>query len=1375
MGFLYKPLHALFFLFFSVAASAQYLTVPPTAPINTPVNLSNVSGITDFSNNYIYTNADNFSISNNPLVNLSTYAFAGNLLQTPAFSDLAFDGTNYYLFTNNYNGGVIRWDFGPNIMSTPTAINLGVLGNVQNEGIVIRKENNNWYGFVCSNGATTKLTRINFGPNLSNTSPTTTSLGTLTLSWPHEMTIIDDGGNWYGFVANRNSRVTRLDFGNSLTNTPTPFVYNNTNIVNPCNLRVVKDNNNWYLFSMNLFNGDIVRTDIGPSLANNSPVYTNLGEPHPNLGIARGFTILQDCNGLRGIVCDEASNIFNLSFAGDSITGSLSGTPLTSITLPSGSNINDFTPFWYNDTLNFFVTNPYSWVGRCQINPTLGPNSQSSTAFSPTFTFPNVGNFDVSCLINTGSSGMRYQCDQIMTESGTIINSYAAVQAYDSCTNQLEVDDASGFQIGDTILMIQMKGAIVDSSNTSAFGNVINYNNAGNYEENIILNISGNVITLQNTVLRTYSIPDGKVQIVTVPQFTNYTISAEHTAAPWDGSKGGVFAINVTGALTLNADINVTGKGFRGAIPNSSSLFTCNQMDYFYPAAGNNGGTKGEGISIVSAAKEYGRGALANGAGGGNSTNSGGAGGGNAGMGGAGGKQYTSCDTNLILGGVGGISLTNSSALNRAFLGGGGGAGHQNDNQTTPGGNGGGLIYIKANAMNNVSGAILANGESAQSCVVSGSNLCNDGASGGGAGGTILCQIGSTNSIALSAQGGDGADYTATSFSQHGPGGGGGGGYIEFAQASIPTNVSTNLSGGINGLVLYNSLNVPFGAQPGQSGQSLTGLNMPFANLAFTPLSIQASTDTTICNGQSAQLSATGALSYSWSPSTGLSNANIANPVATPAATTQYIVTGTDVNGCTDLDTVLVTVSPGPTINVVASRDSICAGENVTLTASGANTYIWTGGVSNGVPFSPPATNTYMVTGTDVNGCNGTASYTITVLPIPNLSVVPSQPVICAGDTVFFNASGANTYLWSPSTFLTNPFIPNPYSIANTSTTYTVTGTNGAGCDTQVVVSVTVYPAANIIGVASPNPVCEGESVTLTGFGGTTYNWTGGITNGVSFVPSATGSYTVTGTDANGCSGTSNVNVTVNPIPVIVVQPDTPVVCRGDSIMLTASGGSSYLWSPSGTLSSPIGDTVMASPSVSTNYLVVSTDANNCRGTTTVNLEVIEDINLQLSKSDDIYCNPQVIQLAATGGYGYTWAPAQYLSNPNISNPRADIPRTTTFYVSSQLGNCYGRDSITVFYYDNTESGLILPNAFSPNGDGLHDCYRVISQGNYDTYEFRIFNRWGQVVFESTNANDCWDGNVGIEPVPIGTYYYFLRASGECGTVRKQGDINVIR
>lgn len=979
-----------------------------------------------------------------------------------------------------------------------------------------------------------------------------------------------------------------------------------------------------------------------------------------------------------------------------------------------------------------------------------------------------------------GQDGFWGQYQMGCPQPDTIINHYAALLSFDTCSNEIVVDNANDFNVGDIILMIQMKGAIIDSTNTPAFGTILSYNGAGNYEENIIQGKVGNVITLQNQLLRAYDIPNGKVQIVSIPQFANYAVNTNHTAADWDGNKGGILAMNVIGTLSLNADINVNGKGFRGGTTLTSSIVNCGKLDYFYPVTNNEAGQKGEGIATVSLSKLYGRGKLASGGGGGNSHNAGGGGGSNGGAGGLGGFQfnYPACTSPYIanIGGLGGGALNYSSASNKIFLGGGGGCGHANNQGGNNGGNGGGIVYIKSNNLiTNSLAKILANGDSANygNPILIGVN--DDGGNGGGSGGTVLLQSPTvTNLLPVNVTGGNGSNaHTGTT--AVGPGGGGSGGVFWCSQIGVPANITVNAVGGQNGVVPQVA-NTNFGAQPGQSGQSLTSLNMPVANILFIPFTaVTASNDNSICSGQSAQLNASGAITYSWSPAAGLSSTTIANPVATPAVTTQYVVTGTDINGCTDMDTVTITVTSGLNITITASSDSICTGGNVTLTASGGNTYSWTGGVTNGVPFSPLTTNTYTVTGS-ANGCSGTANYTITVVPIPNLNVSPIQPVICAGDTVFFNATGAQFYTWSPATFLSNPFIANPLCTATANTTYTITGSNGAGCYTQALVNVTVNPTANIVASVSKNPICAGEPVTLSANGAVTYVWTNGVTNGVSFSPNVSNTYTVTGTDANGCENTATVSLTVNTAPVITAIPTEPVLCEGDSVWLSATGAISYLWSPGATLSTPTLDSTQSFASGDITYTVTGTDANGCKGTQFVNLDVINNISLELSKSGDIYCNAMPIQLAAKGGHNnYSWSPAQLLSNATIANPVANITKTTTFYVRSRLGNCLGKDSITVFYYDNTESGVFMPNAFSPNGDGLNDCYKPVSQGNYDQFEFKIFNRWGQSVFESTNANICWDGNLGPEPAPVGTYFYYLKASGECGTLRKQGDINLIR
>lgn len=143
---------------------------------------------------------------------------------------------------------------------------------------------------------------------------------------------------------------------------------------------------------------------------------------------------------------------------------------------------------------------------------------------------------------------------------GGIINNYTPVLALSPCDNKIIVEDASSFNAGDTVLLIQMKGAVIDSTNTVSFGNVTDYKNAGNYEFNYVKTKNGNSIELKNKLLRTYDIPLGKVQLVRVPYYNNVTISSTLSCPPWDGNKGGVLVLNVLDSIILNENIDVSGK-----------------------------------------------------------------------------------------------------------------------------------------------------------------------------------------------------------------------------------------------------------------------------------------------------------------------------------------------------------------------------------------------------------------------------------------------------------------------------------------------------------------------------------------------------------------------------------------------------------------------------------------------------------------------------------------------------------------------------------------------------------------------------------------------------------------------------------------------
>ena len=214
-----------------------------------------------------------------------------------------------------------------------------------------------------------------------------------------------------------------------------------------------------------------------------------------------------------------------------------------------------------------------------------------------------------------------------------IINQYESILAIDSCTGLLEVQDTAGFPKNSRILMLQMQGASINTSNSANYGSVLNLGGAGFYEVNWIDSTASGQLFLRNKPNFAFDIA-GQVQIVSYPSYVSATVTGTLSPAVWDGKTGGVLAFEVLGDLTLSAPISADGTGFRGGAGSFETDNNCNwalsQNDYAYPAGNWRGGNKGEGIAKTSAGNELGRGNQANGGGGGNDHNAGGGGGGEA-------------------------------------------------------------------------------------------------------------------------------------------------------------------------------------------------------------------------------------------------------------------------------------------------------------------------------------------------------------------------------------------------------------------------------------------------------------------------------------------------------------------------------------------------------------------------------------------------------------------------------------------------------------------------------------------------------------------------------------------------------------------------
>ena len=433
-----------------------------------------------------------------------------------------------------------------------------------------------------------------------------------------------------------------------------------------------------------------------------------------------------------------------------------------------------------------------------------------------------------------------------------VINSYYQVTAINTVPNTVTVSDATGLTPGTKILVIQMKGATINSANSSSYGDVSAINNAGNYEFDYICSVVGNLVLLEAPLVNSYTV-SGLMQLVTVPVYASVVITDTVKSSPWNPSTGtGGVVVMEANTITLNSAIDVSGQGFLGGAlinygPPDDCTWAVNVTDYFLSVPPSDiyhtGGKKGEGIADYITNEEYGRGKLATGGGGGNNSNTGGAGGGNFGNGGNGG-QRTMESTFKCHGqnpGVGGTSLSTfgyTTANNKIFLGGGGGSGQENNSVGEPGGNGGGMVILTANLITGSGTSILANGISPTNPInTDPAQAEGDGGGGGGAGGTVIINAPSvTGNILINASGANGSNSSYSINDCTGPGGGGGGGIIWTTGSTFPAAITPSVIGGSNGVVSSTSSIVACrgaanSSTPGSNGSAQSNYVSPAMNL----------------------------------------------------------------------------------------------------------------------------------------------------------------------------------------------------------------------------------------------------------------------------------------------------------------------------------------------------------------------------------------------------------------------------------------------------------------------------------------------------------------------------------------------------------------
>jgi gliding motility-associated-like protein len=360
-----------------------------------------------------------------------------------------------------------------------------------------------------------------------------------------------------------------------------------------------------------------------------------------------------------------------------------------------------------------------------------------------------------------------------------------------------------------------------------------------------------------------------------------------------------------------------------------------------------------------------------------------------------------------------------------------------------------------------------------------------------------------------------------------------------------------------------------------------------------------AGPDVTICIGSNATLTANGGTTYSWSPG-GLSGGTI---VVSPASNSTYTVIVTDANGCTGVDSVNVLVNPLP-VPTVSPDVSICQGQSATFSASGGVSYSWnpSGNINDTITVTPNASTTYAVNVIDGNGCQATAFVNVTVNQNP-AAVLPAGVFICSGVSATLDPGAVGTsYLWSNGA--TSQSI-----LVNAQGGYTVTVTNQFGCTTVASTQVTV--GGQVISNANAVAICQGQTATLdAGFPGSTYQWSTG-SSAQTISVNAAGVYSVTITDANGCTGTIANTVQVNPLPQAAFTPNDE--CLNDTVFFfdasAVNGGSITSWSWD------LGDGNIS-------FAQNPTHVYNNPGAYTINLTVTSDLGCTSTLADTLNIYP---------------------------------------------------------------------------------------------------------------------------------------------------------
>ena len=468
--------------------------------------------------------------------------------------------------------------------------------------------------------------------------------------------------------------------------------------------------------------------------------------------------------------------------------------------------------------------------------------------------------------------------------------------------------------------------------------------------------------------------------------------------------------------------------------------------------------------------------------------------------------------------------------------------------------------------------------------------------------------------------------------------------------------------------------------------------------------------------------------------------------------------------------------------NYTTDVDSVCLGGDVVFTNTATldtnymynrwdslNTdpWVWNYGDGTGTYNHYDTTYTFTTAGTFTtqllvtnygytNNCVDSIQRDIEV--IETVVVASIDTAICLGDTLFLSATGALSYTWDNGLGAGQ----NQDTTIAMDTMFVVTGTGIFNCTGTDTVNVTINSLPTVL-ASNDTTVCAADTVFLSATGADTYTWDNGLgagQNQTAFTSIDT-MYIVTGADVLGCRGLDTVQVTIIALPIVTTSNDT-TICRGDTVLVSATSIETvYTWDNG----LGLGQSHLVLPSSDTSYVVSVTDLNNCIGKDTI-LVTVDGFNI-VSSNDIAVCLGTSTVVSVTGGAVYSWDNGLGVGESFEVSPT----ETTTYIVTSDENGCITNDTLIISMETNC---FEVPNVFTPNGDGTNDVWVIHGLETYPDVTVKVFNRWGDSVFESdAGYTEPWDGTYNGTDSPSATYYYIIVLGDDEDGI--SGTINIVR